>query len=446
MREERGCWNVDHGRERLKLLESALQEGGLFAGKAWQISPWAFPIESQILDQILALGPALRAFQRACEELYFLGIHEASLSWVTELLDRGKPDFIVALGRQDRWRGQLPAVLRPDLLLTQRGLVLTEIDSVPGGIGLTGRLGELHAQLGDAVLGGARGMPAGFARAFPGAQVLISAECGDYLPEMHWLVHQPELASQGAGVVLESQLRSESATGLRWYRFFELFDLPQIPRAMQLLEQAARGELQVNPPPRAFLEEKIWLALFHAASLRHYWREALGAENHQRLAQVIPEGWVLDPTPLAPQQQWPGLQIHRWEEIESWGRRQRELVIKVSGYSPLAWGARSVNIGHDLSQAQWRQALRHALGQFAQAPHVMQRFHSARQVEHPMLHVSGGLIEMRPMRARLCPYFFASAQDGDLQLGGVLATLCPADKKILHGMRDAMLLPCTTQA
>ena len=27
-------------------------------------------------------------------------------------------------------------------------------------------------------------------------------------------------------------------------------------------------------------------------------------------------------------------------------------------------------------------------------------------------------------------------------LGGVLATICPADKKIIHGMKDAILAPC----
>jgi hypothetical protein len=26
--------------------------------------------------------------------------------------------------------------------------------------------------------------------------------------------------------------------------------------------------------------------------------------------------------------------------------------------------------------------------------------------------------------------------------GGVLATICPADKKIIHGMKDAILVPC----
>ena len=30
----------------------------------------------------------------------------------------------------------------------------------------------------------------------------------------------------------------------------------------------------------------------------------------------------------------------------------------------------------------------------------------------------------------------------EAKLGGVLATICPADKKIIHGMSDAILAPC----
>ena len=47
-------------------------------------------------------------------------------------------------------------------------------------------------------------------------------------------------------------------------------------------------------------------------------------------------------------------------------------------------------------------------------------------------------------RVRLCPYYFVSGE-GDAarpQLGGVLATIIPADKKIVHGMTDAILAPC----
>jgi len=48
-------------------------------------------------------------------------------------------------------------------------------------------------------------------------------------------------------------------------------------------------------------------------------------------------------------------------------------------------------------------------------------------------------------RARLCPYYFVSG-DGDAArttLGGMLATICPADKKIIHGMTEAIFAPCT---
>jgi hypothetical protein len=29
-----------------------------------------------------------------------------------------------------------------------------------------------------------------------------------------------------------------------------------------------------------------------------------------------------------------------------------------------------------------------------------------------------------------------------VELAGILATVCPADKKIIHGMKDAVLVPC----
>ena len=60
----------------------------------------------------------------------------------------GKPDDLLAIGRMNRFKHHLPGVIRPDLIPTNAGLVLTELDSVPGGIGLTGSLSRMYAQQG----------------------------------------------------------------------------------------------------------------------------------------------------------------------------------------------------------------------------------------------------------------------------------------------------------
>jgi hypothetical protein len=43
-------------------------------------------------------------------------------------------------------------------------------------------------------------------------------------------------------------------------------------------------------------------------------------------------------------------------------------------------------------------------------------------------------------RARLSPYYFVI--DGKAELAGILATVCPPDKKLIHGMKDAIMAPC----
>jgi len=63
-------------------------------------------------------------------------------------------------------------VLRPDLLVTEDGFALTELDSVPGGIGLTAFLNRLYESGDDTIIGRGDLMVEGFyqslARLLPG--------------------------------------------------------------------------------------------------------------------------------------------------------------------------------------------------------------------------------------------------------------------------------------
>jgi hypothetical protein len=224
------------------------------------------------------------------------------------------------------------------------------------------------------------------------------------------------------------------------YRFFELWDTDHVEHADALLGMAERGELHFTPPLKPYLEEKLWLALFWSPPLRSWWQAALSPEHLRLLQQSIPPGWILDPTPLPLHAEWPGLGIHDWQEMKQFGNRERELVAKISGWSEKSWGSRGVKIGHDLSQDEWAGAIDEALASFPHNPHLLQRFHRARVLNHPRHDQASGRIVPMACRARLCPYYFV--HDGTVTLGGVLATIVPSDKKLLHGMRDGVMIPC----
>ncbi len=417
-------------------LLSAFPAGGLFADKEWLLSPQPFRLDESLTAELEKLGYRLNLFQRACNELYLRSVSGKQPPWIAEWLDRGKPPELVALARNRDLRGELPRVIRPDLVLTEEGFTIAETDSVPGGIGLTAWLNQTYAKLGFDVLGGAMGMIEGFRDMLGGAaDILVSQEAATYRPEMEWLSAQ----TGGALRVCEAETYQPPADGRTIYRFFELFDLPNIPSAPALMNATAEGRIKVTPPFKPYLEEKMWFALFWLRPLREFWRRELSERHFLELQKVIPYTWLLDPIDLPPIAVIPGLEVNSWAEVADFSQKQRDLILKISGFSELAWGSRSVVLGSDLSQHDWRAALQHALEAFAEHPYLLQRFHKGRLFDQPYFEPTTGAVQTMRGRVRLCPYYFVI--DGKTHLRGALATVCPADKKLLHGMKDAILAP-----
>ncbi len=54
--------------------------------------------------------------------------------------------------------------------------------------------------------------------------------------------------------------------------------------------------------------------------------------------------------------------------MERFSQKQRDLVLKISGFHPTAWGARGVYVGSDLSGEEWTAQVRTALAEFGLAP------------------------------------------------------------------------------
>lgn len=414
---------------RAERIRAALPEGGLFAGKEWRVAAEPFVLDETTAEELEKLGYRLRKFMEAANLLYRLSVSGKRPAWIANLLDRGKPDALIALARAKALASEIPRIIRPDIILTEDGFAIAELDSVPGGVGLTAWLQEVYTAEGFDVLGG-KGMDEGFRAVAGGGDIVVSKEASDYRPEMEWMA-----ARIGARAV-EAEALPDDLRPLV-YRFFELFDLGNIPDAMNLLRDAADGRRTVTPPPKPWLEEKLLFALFWLRPLADFWQRELGDRNFVALQKVIPRTWLMDPQPLPPSGVYPELEIHSWDELKKFSQRERGLVLKISGFSELAWGSKSVRVGQDMSHEDWGKAVDDALGDWNQRPWILQKFHHPRMVG--MDYEEGGSMISIKGRVRLCPYYFCG--DRKISLGGVLATICPADKKLLHGMKDAVLTP-----
>ena len=410
--------------ERARFVRDRLPAEGLFAEKTWRIAPEPLVLSPEHHALLGKLGLVLHHFNKACNLLYRQSAAGKVHPWVAPLLDAGKPAELVALGRHDKTKGQVAAIIRPDLIVTETGFALSEIDSVPGGIGLTQWLNETYSELGEKVVGGAEGMRQGFAAVLGEGDIVISEESATYRPEMEWL----------AGADRVYSVESYNATGKPLYRFFEAFDYLKLDRFRSTWQPGQ----PLTAPLKPYLEEKLWLALFWSRPLQTFWRQEIGEKGQRLLQQIIPYSWVLDPAPLPPHAVIPELNIQSWSEMGHFSQKQRELVLKVSGFSPLAWGSRGVQLGSDRPGPQWIEEIDQALAEFPAHPRLLQRFIKGSLVSQNYLEGEDTL-RLLNGRVRLCPYYFV--QDERILLGGAMSTLCPSDKKLLHGMRDAIISP-----
>ena len=433
--------------EQAKFIRDSLPAGGLFAGMEWKISPAPFPLGENLAGEIESLGRVLLQFYRATNLLYRKSVEGRQPEWIARWLDLGKPAELIALQCSPTFKNDVPRVIRPDILLTENGFSITELDSVPGGIGLTAWLGKTYSEAGSRqpaakLLGGADGMIHGFESIFGDAKpvhIVISEEAAAYRPEMEWLARQ-----LGPRFTVQDSRFNDFADGSAIYRFFELFDLKNMPNARRIFELAAEKKIRLTPPPKPVFEEKMLFALLWNRHLQTFWRQELGEGFLTRLKKIVPYTWLVDPAPMPPHAAIPELNLTDWQQLKTMSQKERDLILKVSGFSENAWGARGVYLGSDLSQADWSAAVDAALANFETSPSVLQRFHKPALVEASWFDFEKNEVVPMKGRARLCPYYFVTGEGDNLRstLGGALATIVPADKKIVHGMTDAILAPC----
>lgn len=423
----------------------------------WRISLNPWKLSSEEKEELELLGERLYRFYQSCNSLYHHSLRGAAPAWVAEYLDLGKDPDILSIGRMNRFEHSLPRVIRPDLIKTKDGFLACELDSVPGGIGLMAQFQEIYQT--SAIIGDKDGMLQAFARMIqeesgvpkPNTTIVITEEAGGYRQEMEMLAARLCQYGLPTAVIAPKDLEYNDKGIFHHhrrldllYRFFELYELPRMERSDLLIKAVKKREVKITPPLRPHLEEKMWFAFFHHPALRSFWREQLEEKTNLYLQKLFPRTWILDPRPMSPDGIIPGIEfrgnaLQDWRMLSNATQKERsQWVIKPSGYSPLAWGARGVRVGEDLSGHDWKHAIEEALASFTRGPWLLQEWgHPIRQSFEAIS--LGGTEEKKEVRGRISPFYFIT--EGKVKLSGVLATLCSLDKKIIHGMPGAILAP-----
>lgn len=458
-----------------ELLREKLTRRELFADKSWKLAPAPFAIPAPMWQELELIGEACLAFHQALETLYLRARDGKSLlrnqdlraDWVAELLDRGKPADLLQHSASSKRKGTFAPVLRPDLLWTDNGWVLTELDSVPGGLGLTLYLQKIY----ETKFGGFGGsfetflerfwttlVPTGSNEKGRSVAFVLREEGMTYFPEFEYLaealqyrghrtyaMRAEELIPLGHSLHVNVDGNPEKIDLI--YRFFELFDLQNMDNRSDLLNAIEQGEIGLTPPMRPFQEEKLALALFHHHRLTEFWKQEIPGKLHRCLQKLIPRTWVLEEADLPPGAVWMGPEIGGrpiwdWMQLADGSQKERQLILKRSGFSPDSWGARSVLLGNDVSREEWRAGLKNALAEAGTSPFIIQEYHKPKRVPFT-IYDDEGISRKIDSRVRICPYYFCNGKK--VQAGPVLATVCPADKKIIHGMSVASMVPAYCQ-
>ena len=136
-------------------------------------------------------------------------------------------------------------------------------------------------------------------QADPTLAIVVSDEADSYRAEMKWLagqliregihaacVHPRDLRFTDEGLFLPDHIQDRPISIV--YRFFELFDLANIPKHELIMYAAKKGLTVVTPPYKPWLEEKLAFALIHHPMLEQYWRARLPDETFSLLKRLMP--------------------------------------------------------------------------------------------------------------------------------------------------------------
>lgn len=383
-------------------------------GRLLRPLPLAAP--EKLVQRIKRLGIQLHAFVKACNDLYALSMARRQPSWVASLVNQGIPERFADMARHKALRNRLPALIRPELVLTGGELLLRSLTFTPTDLGRAALLQNSAARQGFAAVGGDSGITSALIK--KGQPTLLLVPDMDEWDQrgMEWLAAEcgSALAQPVISEEIEGRIREPEA-----FHFFSGTPSMHSTSGPENPQFSSENASQISQCIKPYLEEKIWFPLLQLRSLRGYWRRSLSDRHFEALLRITPRSWVLDPAPLPPQAEVPGLGIRSFKELEP-GRFPGKSFSVLPSRTPGGSSEQKHAVLDGARDASgWKVEIHRALECYPNNPHILQENMTPEVFNHEFQDDSSREIISLETHIRLRPYFFSS--EGGVELGGLLA-------------------------
>jgi hypothetical protein len=361
---------------------------------SFRVSPTPLGLTAIESTEINTLGESVVEFVNATHELY------KTSDEVRALLNTGKPEELTQTKNPDY------LFVRPDLIATESGLKICEIETSPFGLALSNLLNTGYIQAGFETLAEEKLLENSIkSRTSKEGVIVHSNKTKAYKGQLDYLADK--LFSGNERAWTSEHIDNHEANGIGLYRAFYLSEYLNDPKVNDLISYQLDKQ-NTKPSITPHLEEKAIMALLWDTRFENFYKKQLGEANFNKLKNAIPKTWIVGQEQYFTEALPKGAQDTL--QLVSGSRKDRELVIKPSGFNPKASWAEGVNLLHEKSTVKAQEIVQNAM-QTDDTLFIVQEFKKGQKRRMQYENEEGGLNDM-DVKLRITPYY--STKDGKL--------------------------------
>ena len=422
---------IDSAAEGIKLYDSTEVSPSQNQNLPFRVSPEPFVLPSSVATTLA----------QDCQDIsaLYAGLHLVlpeiqSVSPIVQKLFSGDraPLIEYAMSKPNH------LFIRPDMILTDKGPIIAEVETSPFGLGLSCFLDQAYRNAGYNPIGNYQKYFDQIADKLcaDGKEKFLCISYTDhtanYKGQLEYLASQMQRPNLDVVVRHVDDIQTDgtklSLDGKEVdyvYRGFYLHESKETPIVNSIVN---RHSQQMIPNPNAFIEEKAIMALLWDPALEPTFRHLLGSRCFDNLRRIIPPTFIVDSSHFP--ENFPA-NITSWEQLATLPRSQRQYVLKSSGFSSdSSWG-KSVKFLDEVSAQKCQDLIQQALT--GNGLYVLQVFEEGTKMPVNYCDFAKSQLQTMNGRVRFTPYV-------DLQTGEIItgkATI-RSGSNYIHGASDSI--------